>query len=62
MPYRRPLNIVVGAPIKVTQASAVDQAEINRLHDLYVAELEKLWNRYKDEFAPDRKEELQILS
>ncbi|KAI1103975.1 DAGAT-domain-containing protein [Jackrogersella minutella] len=62
MPYRRPLNVVVGAPIKVTQANAVDQEEINRLHDLYVAELEKLWDRYKDEFAPDRKEEMQILS
>ncbi|KAI1083595.1 diacylglycerol acyltransferase-domain-containing protein [Whalleya microplaca] len=61
MPYRRPLNVVVGAPIKVTQSAVVDQAEINRLHGLYVAELEKLWDRYKDEFALDRKEELQIL-
>ncbi|KAI2619952.1 DAGAT-domain-containing protein [Hypoxylon sp. NC1633] len=62
MPYRRPLNVVVGAPIKVTQAAVVDQAEINRLHDLYVAELQKLWDRYKDDFMPDRKEEMQILS
>ncbi|OTA59120.1 DAGAT-domain-containing protein [Hypoxylon sp. EC38] len=62
MPYRRPLNVVVGAPIKVTQANTVDQEEINRLHDLYVAELHKLWDRYKDEFAPDRKNEMQILS
>ncbi|KAI0553303.1 diacylglycerol acyltransferase-domain-containing protein [Xylaria curta] len=61
MPYRRPLNIVVGAPIKVRQSSSVDMEEINRLHGLYVAELEKLWDRYKDEFAPDRKEEMQIL-
>ncbi|KAI0408949.1 DAGAT-domain-containing protein [Xylaria palmicola] len=61
MPYRRPLNIVVGAPIKVRQSSSVDLDEINRLHDLYVAELEKLWDHYKDEFAPDRKGEMQIL-
>ncbi|KAI0971448.1 DAGAT-domain-containing protein [Xylaria arbuscula] len=61
MPYRRPLNIVVGAPIKVRQSSSVDPEEVNRLHGLYVAELEKLWDRYKDEFAPDRKEEMQIL-
>ncbi|KAI0458793.1 DAGAT-domain-containing protein [Xylaria acuta] len=61
MPYRRPLNIVIGAPIKVRQSSSVDLEEINRLHGLYVAELEKLWDRYKDEFAPDRKEEMQIL-
>ncbi|KAJ8106362.1 hypothetical protein ONZ43_g7091 [Nemania bipapillata] len=61
MPYRRPLNIVVGAPIKVRQSASVNQEEINRLHDLYVAELEKLWDRYKYEFAPDRKQEMQIL-
>ncbi|KAI0022406.1 diacylglycerol acyltransferase-domain-containing protein [Xylariomycetidae sp. FL0641] len=61
MPYRRPLHIVVGQPIKVRQSSSVDPDEINRLHGLYVAELQKLWDRYKDEFAPDRKEEMQIL-
>ncbi|KAJ8122213.1 hypothetical protein O1611_g9898 [Lasiodiplodia mahajangana] len=61
MPYRRPLNIVVGAPIKVRQSSSVNLEEINRLHGLYVAELEKLWDTYKDDFAPDRKQELQIL-
>lgn len=62
MPYRHPLNIVVGAPIKVAQSGYLDNAEIDRLHDLYVAELEKLWDRYKDEFAGDRNEELQILN
>ncbi|KAI1503668.1 diacylglycerol acyltransferase-domain-containing protein [Biscogniauxia marginata] len=61
MPYRRPLNIVVGAPIKVQQSAIVDPEEINRLHGLYVAELEELWDRYKDEFAPNRKEEMRIL-
>ncbi|KAI1334008.1 diacylglycerol acyltransferase-domain-containing protein [Xylariaceae sp. FL0016] len=61
MPYRRPLNVVVGAPIKVRQSDRVVPEEINRLHHLYVQELEKLWDRYKDEFAPDRKEEMQIL-
>ncbi|KAI2777349.1 DAGAT-domain-containing protein [Daldinia loculata] len=62
MPYRRPLNVVVGAPIKVTQSAVVDQAEVDRLHDQYITELEKLWDQYKDRFAPDRKEEMQILS
>ncbi|KAI0159681.1 DAGAT-domain-containing protein [Xylariaceae sp. FL1272] len=62
MPYRRPLNIVVGAPIKVRQSNSVNQEEIDRLHGLYIAELEKLWDRYKDEFAPDRKEDMRILA
>ncbi|KAI0478553.1 diacylglycerol acyltransferase-domain-containing protein [Xylariaceae sp. FL0804] len=62
MPYRRPLNVVVGAPIKVRQSATVDPEEIARLHGLYVAELQKLWDTYKDEFAPGRKDEMAILS
>jgi 2-acylglycerol O-acyltransferase 2 len=61
MPYRHPLNVVVGAPIKVRQSSHVDDAEIDRLHALYVAEVQKLWDQYKDKFAADRTEELQIV-
>ncbi|KAK8019745.1 diacylglycerol acyltransferase type 2a [Apiospora arundinis] len=62
MPYRHPLNIVVGAPVKVNQSNTVDDKEVDRLHELYVTELEKVWDKYKDEFSPDRKEDLQILS
>jgi 2-acylglycerol O-acyltransferase 2 len=63
MPYRRPLHIVVGAPIKVAQATGgvVDPAEVDRLHGLYVEELQKIWDTYKDVFAKERKGELQIL-
>ncbi|KAK1829864.1 DAGAT-domain-containing protein [Podospora conica] len=64
MPYRRPLNIVVGRPIKVTQArseAGVDMGEVERLHGEYVAELRKMWERYKGEFAAERKEEMVIM-
>ena len=61
MPYRRPMDIVVGAPIKVEQSMATDQEYVDQLHDLYVEELEKLWDHYKVDFAKDRKEEMRIL-
>lgn len=61
MPYRRPLNIVVGRPIKVHQSATPQQEVMDRVHEEYVTELERLWNTWKDEFAPNRKEELQIL-
>lgn len=63
MPYRRPLNIVVGKPIRVTKRAENDlkTSEIDELHGLYVKELEKMWERYKDGFAPERSEEMQIL-
>lgn len=61
MPYRRPLNIVVGRPIKVQQSLKPSQEEIDELHEEYVVELERLWDTWKDDFAKDRKGELQIL-
>ncbi|KAE9381667.1 diacylglycerol O-acyltransferas-like protein 2B [Stipitochalara longipes BDJ] len=61
MPYRRPMNIVVGRPIKVAQTAQPDQEEIDRVHELYIQELERIWETWKDDFAPNRKEELQIL-
>lgn len=61
MPYRRPMNIVVGKPIMVAQNVNPDVNEVDRLHDVYTEEVQKIWDRYKDEFAKHRKEELQIL-
>jgi 2-acylglycerol O-acyltransferase 2 len=61
MPYRRPLNIVVGRPIMVTQSLLPQQEEIDRLHEQYVQELESIWNSWKDNFAKDRKGELEYI-
>lgn len=61
MPYRRPMNIVVGKPIPVFQNDNPDNKEIDRLHDLYTEELQKIWDRYKDEFVPHRKEEMEFM-
>lgn len=61
MPYRRPLNIVVGRPIKVVQSKSPEQKDIDRVHEEYVTELERLWDLWKDDFAPNRKTELQLI-
>ncbi|OAA68617.1 diacylglycerol acyltransferase [Niveomyces insectorum RCEF 264] len=63
MPYRHPLNIVVGRPIPVRKAASatLDPAEVDRLHEQYCAELRRLWDENKDKYAKDRTEELQIL-
>lgn len=61
MPYRRPLNIVMGRPIMVSQSVKPSQEEIDELHEKYVVELERLWDTWKDDFAKDRKGELEIL-
>lgn len=65
MPYRCPLNIVVGRPIQVIQQherDKIDDNYVNELHARYVSELRRLWDQWKDTFAKDRVSELEIIS
>lgn len=65
MPYRRPLNIVVGRPIHVVQQQnrdKVDDAYIDQLHERYVQELVRLWEEWKDVFAKGRSSEIDIVA
>ncbi|KAJ5899823.1 diacylglycerol O-acyltransferase 2A [Penicillium taxi] len=65
MPYRRPLNIVVGRPIPAMQQQnrdKFDDAYIDQLHSQYVQELQRLWDQWKDVYAKDRKGELEIIA
>ncbi len=62
MPYRRPLNVVVGRPIKVMQQAKPNEAYVNEIHAQYIKELERIWHEWKDVFAKERAEELKITS
>jgi 2-acylglycerol O-acyltransferase 2 len=64
MPYRRPINVVVGRPIEVTVKAKEQpsQADIDHYHELYVREVEKLYAAYKDSFAAARTEDMKIIS
>lgn len=64
MPYRSPVNVVVGRPIKVVQQGlddgAVDPKYLNEVHRQYVDELVRIWDSHKDTFAKHREHELEI--
>ncbi|KAI1935739.1 diacylglycerol O-acyltransferase 1 [Ophidiomyces ophidiicola] len=63
MPYRRPLNIVVGRPIPVVQQinrDKIEDAYVDDLHAKYVTGLQSLWDEWKDTFATERESELEI--
>ncbi|KAK2802941.1 hypothetical protein FQN50_007186 [Emmonsiellopsis sp. PD_5] len=65
MPYRRPLNVVVGRPIQVIQEhdrAKVDDKYVDELHARYVSELQRLWEEYRDTFAMERTSELEIVA
>lgn len=65
MPYRRPLNVVVGRPIQVVRQQNRDKVNdeyINELHARYVQELVRLWEQWKDVFAKGRGSEIDIVA
>jgi len=61
LPYRRPLNIVVGRPIYVEQEAKPKDEYVDEIHAKYVEELLRVWDQWKDEFAKDRTAELEIV-
>lgn len=61
MPYRRPINIVVGRPIPILQAKNPDPSYVDEIHEKYVAELFRIWEDWKETFARGRKGDLEIV-
>ncbi len=61
LPYRTPVNVVVGRPIKVMQQAEPDESYLNEVHGLYIQELERIWHEWKDVFARDRTGEMEIV-
>jgi hypothetical protein len=51
MPYRRPVHILVGSPIKVTLNDQPTSEEIEDIHKQYVEGLQYLWDKYKDAYG-----------
>ncbi|KAJ4312211.1 diacylglycerol O-acyltransferase 1 [Neodidymelliopsis sp. IMI 364377] len=61
MPYRRPINIVVGKPIRVVQDKQPKPEYMDEVHEKYIEELMRLWHEHKDTFAKQRTGELEIV-
>lgn len=61
MPYRRPINIVVGQPIPIMQSKNPDPAYVEEIHQQYMDELVRIWDEWKETFARTRLSELEIL-
>ena len=46
LPYRKPINVVVGSPIKVERITSPTNEDIDELHAKYVESLKKLYDDY----------------
>eukprot|EP00128_Syssomonas_multiformis_P015769 Colp12_sorted_trinity150504_noHs@3607 len=61
LPRRKPITVVVGKPIKVEQVEEPTNEQIEALHQVYVKELQAVFDRHKDTFARERKKSFSIV-
>ncbi len=61
MPYRRPINIVVGRAIPIQQQKNPDPQYVDEIHEAYLKELMRIWEDWKDVFARGRRGELEVV-
>ncbi|KAI8829121.1 DAGAT-domain-containing protein [Chytriomyces cf. hyalinus JEL632] len=61
MPYRKPITVVTGIPIDCPKLDTVTEEDLKRVQQLYIAGVQSLYDKYKDELLPNRKEELIII-
>ncbi|KAK9760171.1 diacylglycerol O-acyltransferase 1 [Basidiobolus ranarum] len=62
LPHRRPIVVVVGKPIDVEKIENPTEEDIKKYHELYVAALQELYNKYKDVYAKERVSELRFIA
>lgn len=61
-PHRKPVNIVFGRPIHTRRmVDPVDRAYLDEVHGLYVNELQRIWEEWKDVFARGRADEIRFI-
>ncbi|KAK3642769.1 diacylglycerol O-acyltransferase 1 [Elasticomyces elasticus] len=61
MPYRRPINIVVGRAIRVQQFKNPEVGYVDEIHGAYMRELERIWEEWKGTFARGREGEMEVV-
>jgi hypothetical protein len=56
LPYRKPVNTVVGKPIEVEKNTNPSQEDVDRLHERYITSLIELFDQYKGQFGAPYKD------
>jgi 2-acylglycerol O-acyltransferase 2 len=61
MPWRRPINTVIGAPIEVPHILEPTKEEIIHWHEIYLKHLTDLFNDHKEKYLEDKSTVLEII-
>eukprot|EP00239_Pterosperma_sp_CCMP1384_P008982 CAMPEP_0197868722 /NCGR_PEP_ID=MMETSP1438-20131217/45434_1 /TAXON_ID=1461541 /ORGANISM="Pterosperma sp., Strain CCMP1384" /LENGTH=193 /DNA_ID=CAMNT_0043487443 /DNA_START=447 /DNA_END=1031 /DNA_ORIENTATION=+ len=62
IPRRKPIITVVGDPIECPKIANPTQADIDVVKEMYVGKLREIFEKFADEYAPDRKGGLKIVA
>eukprot|EP01117_Protostelium_nocturnum_P000708 TRINITY_DN1085_c0_g2_i1.p1 TRINITY_DN1085_c0_g2~~TRINITY_DN1085_c0_g2_i1.p1 ORF type:complete len:289 (+),score=113.45 TRINITY_DN1085_c0_g2_i1:222-1088(+) len=60
LPKRKQVATVFGKPIKCEKIENPSDEQVNKIQELYIDELMRIYDKYKDVYAPDRKSDLSI--
>ncbi|KAL0994381.1 hypothetical protein UPYG_G00121480 [Umbra pygmaea] len=61
MPYRKPINTVVGRPIRVEKNEKPTQEELDDLHQFYMDELNQLFEEHKGKYGVPEHQHLSFV-
>ena len=61
IPFRRAVHVVAGPPIHLPTIPEPTQSEIDHYHALYVAALQSLYDRHKDEYLRSRTRSMKVI-
>ncbi|KAL7421259.1 diacylglycerol O-acyltransferase 1 [Cryptotrichosporon argae] len=61
MPFRHPIVTVIGSPIHVERDPNPTDETVQAMQKLYIDELLRIWDKYKDIYAKNRTRELTIV-
>ncbi|KAL1407678.1 diacylglycerol O-acyltransferase 1 [Vanrija albida] len=61
MPYRHPIVSVIGRPVDVEQCDDPSPEMVQKVHQQYIDELVRIWDKYKDIYAKHRTRELTLV-
>ncbi|KAE8604398.1 hypothetical protein XENTR_v10014697 [Xenopus tropicalis] len=61
LPFRKPINTVVGKPIPLPRVQKPSEEQIQKYHALYVGSLLELFNTHKERFGLQKSDSLILL-
>jgi len=61
LPFRRPVNVVVGGPLEVAKVLSPTEDQVDQVHQQYVARLVSLFETYKSDYGVSPQQHLNIV-